>query len=473
MSEQFYLELQTAFEEQYKVEQPFTISYPCPNADAASAQTLINEIDERIITILEQGQQAMEANIALMTAFKEITFLVFTATNIIHESFPNENQILNYHHLLYHFAIYGCCLNKEYRKYMVPHPDVDHKPFKHLSQLLVQSTSRDKPTETRTTIIEQVAKHCDMDIARLIADFTSFEFEDSFFFVSMWIALASGLCMTHTPDTQPYHHSFGVCYALNDKRDCMLSTVFVPQLLTSSRFISADDRNIEYFANQMMFKLMLTFFDSTPEDLSALICDLFRYKISINWQPWNNWVFLAELFETLVPKYVPQHDGITAVLERCVEGPSPPLSIFCNGNNEVALGTNMEYKDMKVIHDNIDGLFSGFINRYCISSENIIRRLSKQMRNSMGYFEVIQFNCNGRDEKKELIQLNAILKRLHAYHYCMVQSIQPISEPPRKRVKLNYNVLCGPLCAAECVVFSACCYEYGTWIVEVNKYAFE
>eukprot|EP01083_Nonionella_stella_P318500 1164524_1 len=157
MSEQFYLELQTAFEEQYKVEQPFTISYPCPNADAASAQTLINEIDERITTILEQ---AMEPNMALMTAFKEITFLVFTATNIIHESFPNENQILNYHHLLYHFAIYGCCLNKEYRKYMVPHPDVDHKPFKHLSQLLVQSTSRDKPTETRTTIIEQVAKHC-------------------------------------------------------------------------------------------------------------------------------------------------------------------------------------------------------------------------------------------------------------------------------------------------------------------------
>eukprot|EP01083_Nonionella_stella_P209064 758158_1 len=477
-----YEQIQIEFEEQYLRDQPFTEDITTINGDTCSAKTelCMDEIDSRIINILNQFTKA---NISTVTALREMTFLIFAATFIINETSPDveERIILNYHHLLYHFAIYSCCLGKEYTQFMVlpQHYDryEDNKPLKHWFDIILQTMIRDKPNtnqykheldNTRNTIIIEVAKCLDlrsMDIAHLIADFTDFKFANGFFFATEWIGLASA---THQ-DTKGYPDSFSELYKLG-----IQDMMFVPKLLMSSRFISIKDSNFEYFANQVILSAGVKYSDPTAtKDLSVAISKIFRDELSTHCQPWMDWVFLAELFEQWLPKFLNTSDINTATLfAQCIDdtndlwvdwvpGLQTPLSVFYNGNNETCFDAHLEYKTVKKIYDNIDGLFSGFINKYCIGNENTIRQLSKQMVNSIRYFERMQIKCIR--QKKQLMLLNALLKRLQAYHYFMVQSIKPISEPPYKRARLSYNMFGGPLCARrECAGYINCfiyCYE--------------
>eukprot|EP01083_Nonionella_stella_P089883 251009_1 len=387
----------------FKARCPFESFYP--QYGQATAQCIINNIDEAIIDLLENAIHHTNM-MPLDVAFIRINCLVQYVTSYINHTFPDLSDDLctGYYKFLFHFLIHGCCLGNQYTKHIALDPNDKHyqrnKVLRHCMDHIVPHINRSNiqykynHSHQNTIIhcvsrylyhnVQTVTNNIEYNVSQLVADFTAYHFEEFF------------------------------CAIIEFCHDWM-------ELLMSPQFVSLQDDDLNYFANQTLFIQSV--------DLSPV---LFRPKMirtvyqNMTIKPWMDALAFVEFFETLDRRYNPSHDSqyIAHLFEKCIDNTQcdvlpPALSVFFNGNNEQIVNYAMDTRSIQRIYDNIDFFFTAFVDEYCIQRKRVLIHLFRQIINCLVYFYSNKFitkQCVGLKSK--------IIDKL--YDYMMVKLVKNI-----------------------------------------------
>eukprot|EP01083_Nonionella_stella_P069421 185065_1 len=356
-----------------------------PNGiDASQAlETILNAIDTRIIRILN-GVIANELYFDI--AFIHIHVLLYYATQKVNEVILSgaNDVLMGYYHFLFYFLIFGCCLGTKYTKYMMlptehPFPSNRHRVFRYFVE---KWSNHEWPWQIhykycggqRQAIIDNIHHR---DIALLVADYTSFEFEHFLHHIINYCINGGAFSFHNTEcgakQIDAYWNSW--CFP----RVNGSSTYIIQKLLLCPSFISEDCTHLVYFANEMLFKSVWRKPRSTHcRQIRNLYCNHMTIK------PWNDAAFFMELLEGYSACMQQQFGGSTHtilvnILEKCMDRQTDfdysqftthsPVSIFFCGNYE--LRKQMDDKTQGMMDKEIDYLFYELIVKHCLSHNNV------------------------------------------------------------------------------------------------------
>eukprot|EP01083_Nonionella_stella_P034851 95285_1 len=393
-----------------------------------SRETITRRINHHIIQVLNA---IIEDDLALDVAFIKINLLVYYATCTINTVIPGASDeiFIEYYHFLFYFMMFGCCLGTKFKESMiVPHQNNDL-----LRCFIDKYKSNNWPrrikyaycASQREAIIDSICgapwpHACHYDIALLIADFTSFEFEEffnvatsyCFNMVSAQINDAESQC-TKKQMAAFWYTSFGFSEG---------SALFImPKLLLCPSFIDINcSVDLTYFANEMLFKCIWW----TPHTKHyKWIRNIFANHVTI--QPWHDAKFFIELFEEYKRKY--GEDAMLRVLEQSITRQFDmnfcsyrALCIFFDGRF-----CRLKENDVD-IHQDIEILFNDFVVQYGTKNKNILSKLYHQIL-SLEHQGIKQANGN------ELLQAKVTNMTRLLMHY------QDYQQLLQQQVNVYYN----------------------------------
>eukprot|EP01083_Nonionella_stella_P021801 60371_1 len=278
------------------------------------SQATLNATNHQIMRILDA---IVDNGLSLDVAFTQINALITPVA--LRSHFHSSRLSLQYHEFLFHFLLFGCCLGTKYTK-PIHWQQLSSANNMLLSYFIAKFKSNwpshiqysycGSRREAIITTITSNFKYDHYGIAVLVADFTSFEFEDFLYVITNWTSQRQlkQFCNTDSGTIPRIHRYWN---HMGFKAGSYVFTI--PKLLLNSlAFCMEMDSNLKYFANQMLFR---TIYWEQPVDHYKMIRNLFACHITIH--PWDDPVFLIECFE----EYKNVFGGVMMleVLEQCVD----------------------------------------------------------------------------------------------------------------------------------------------------------